>query len=224
MAKIITDDQHYIDIATTIREKTGSEETLKPSEMADKVVEVYDKGRHDEWSDFWDNYQLNGKKDSYRFAFFNWKSECYKPKYTIVAHKQNSNTFYYFCGDDTIVDIELSGVSSQFFHSAKLVTIRKLIVDETTTFSQCFSGCTLLENIVMEGICATNIDFAVSPLTVESMKSVISCLKDYSSESTGVYTLTLKDECKIALEAEGNTSPNGNLWTEYVADLGWNLA
>ena len=38
MAKIITDDQHYIDIATTIREKTDSEETFKPSEMADEDV------------------------------------------------------------------------------------------------------------------------------------------------------------------------------------------
>lgn len=224
MAKIITDDQNYIDIATTIREKTGSEETFKPNEMADKVSEVYDKGRQDEWSDFWDFFQQNGTKDSYRFAFFDWKQECYKPKYTIIAHKQNSNTFYYFRGDDTIVDIELSGVSNQFFHSAKLVTIRKLIVDETTTYMQCFSGCTLLENIVMEGVCASDIDFSSSPLTVESMKSVISCLKDYSNENPGANTLTLKDECKIALEAEGKTSPNDNLWTEYVADLGWNLA
>jgi hypothetical protein len=56
------------------------------------------------------------------------------------------------------------------------------------------------------------------------MKSIITHLKNYSgTASEYTYSLTLTSACKTALEAEGTTSPNGNLWTEYVSDLGWNL-
>ena len=44
MSKIITDNQYYIDIADTIREKTNSEDTYQPADMAEGVQKVYDAG------------------------------------------------------------------------------------------------------------------------------------------------------------------------------------
>lgn len=37
MARVITDDKHYADIADAIREKSGEKTTYKPSEMADAI-------------------------------------------------------------------------------------------------------------------------------------------------------------------------------------------
>ena len=87
-----------------------------------------------------------------------------------------------------------------------------------------FLNCKSLKKIKFEGVIPISIGFADSPLTVESMKSVISCLKNYSGTSNEYkYTITLSSNCKTALEAEGTTSPNGNLWSEYIDDLGWTL-
>ena len=38
MAKVLTDDKHYTDIASAIRTKNGTETTYKPDEMADAIL------------------------------------------------------------------------------------------------------------------------------------------------------------------------------------------
>ena len=268
MAKIITDDQHYIDIATTIREKIGSEETFKPNEMADKVSEVYDKGRQDEWSDFWDGFQNYGKRTKYGQGFYAYNNGClwndnmFKPKYDIIMVGSATEAFrgaqitdlkgildrqgvvldtsqvtsarfmFQSCANITHLP-EINGANftsdnsdTIFSYASKLHTVDKFVVraDGTLNMNNDFYACSALENIRFGGVIGRDISFAYSPLSIDSMKDVITHLADYSAQNTGVYTLTLKDECKSALEAEGATSPNGNLWTEYVADLGWNLA
>ena len=47
MAIVITNDIHYQNIANKIREAKGTEETMLPSEMADKVGEVFELGKQD---------------------------------------------------------------------------------------------------------------------------------------------------------------------------------
>ncbi len=44
MAKVITDSQHYTDIAAAIRAKNGEETTYKPSEMA-AAIEAIEGGK-----------------------------------------------------------------------------------------------------------------------------------------------------------------------------------
>lgn len=109
--------------------------------------------------------------------------------------------------------------------NTKLVTIDKIICSSNgdQAFTQTFDGCSKLKNVTFEGVIGRTISFSASPLSVESMKSIISCLKDYSgTENEGTYTVTFSSACKDALDAEGNTSPNGNTWREYASDLGWN--
>ena len=201
--------------------------------IAQNQQKVYDaglkKGMTDEQKRFWNNYQYWGKRNLYQYAFFDyeWNDTIYNPIYPIKSINAN----YIFQSStitDTKVTVDLSectAMAYNTFNNCKdLVTVRKLIVNENMAYNSFWTNCISLKNLTVEGTIGKSINFAQSPLSVESMKSVISCLKDYSVQNTGVYSLTLKDECKTALEAEGATSPNGNLWTEYVSDLGWVLA
>lgn len=205
----------------------------KLTAIAENQQKVYDsghkKGMTDEQMRFWKVYQNNGNRNLYQYAFYDylWNDEIYNPLYPIKSINANS-IFQSSSITDTKVTMDLSSCTSTAYYTfsncTKLTTVRKLIVNETLGYYDFWYNCKSLTNVTIEGVIGKSMNLKYSPLSVESMKSVISCLKDYSSENTGVYTLTLKDECKAALEAEGATSPNGNLWTEYVSDLGWVLA
>ena len=122
------------------------------------------------------------------------------------------------------------GTFTCFVRNCKsLVTIDKIICSSegNQNFTQTFNACTSLKNIVFEGTIGKNISFLNSPLTVNSLKSIISCLKDYSAESPFTCTLTLKDSCKMSLEADTETVEfNGESYTyfELITAKGWNLA
>lgn len=119
-----------------------------------------------------------------------------------------------------------SAQSYTFYDCAFLETIEKMIFknDGTTNFtsSSNFQGCYQLKNITVEGVIGLSIDFTWSPLTVESMKSVINALKNYSeTDKEHSYSVKFKDDCWAALEAD-STAPNGDTWKNYVFSLGWN--
>ena len=114
---------------------------------------------------------------------------------------------------------------ASLFQNSKIVTIDELIIrdDGANTFVNAFTGCTALENVTFAGVIGRSISFSDCPLSVGSMKNIISCLKDYSGTSNEFsYTVTFSSACKTALDAEGNTSPNGNTWRQYAMELGWN--
>lgn len=115
---------------------------------------------------------------------------------------------------------------TEAFMLASAIKIDKIILPENgvATFIRTFSSTTKLTSITFEGVIGRNISFSSSPLSVESMKSVITHLKDYSgTTSEFAYSLTLSSACITALDAEGATSPNSNTWREYATDLGWNI-
>ena len=111
-----------------------------------------------------------------------------------------------------------------FSNCSKLHTIDVVRFDEESLNTSMFAGCVSLRNITIEGTIACNISFATSKsLTIESLKSIITHLKDFAgTDSEFAHTLTLSSNSKALLEAEGNTSPNGNSWLEYIGDLKWN--
>lgn len=105
-------------------------------------------------------------------------------------------------------------------------TVDKIILNDTGNqyFAIAFMDCKALKNIEFEGVIGQDMDFKSCPLSIASMKNIIEHLKDYSGDSTNAYkhTVTFSSACKSALDAEGNTSPNGNTWRQYASDLGWN--
>lgn len=89
--------------------------------------------------------------------------------------------------------------------------------------SNTFRYLTQLSDICVEGTIYKSIYFQWCPLSVDSMKSIISCLTNYTgTSSANTMTVKFSDDCWTALEASG-AAPDGNTWTEYVqSTLCWN--
>lgn len=201
-------------------------------ELEAEISKQYEAGKQEERETFWETYQRGGRRNQYRYAFYDalWTDVTYNPIYPIVCVAV-SNDVYSYCGiTDTKVDIDFSHASSSyvFRNCASLKTIKKLIVTENVAFTNWFINDTALENIVIEGVIGKSIDLKYSPLTVESMKSVISCLKNYAGTSNeGVYEVSFSSGCWEALESSGTpyddelTNDTDMTWKEYVINLGW---
>lgn len=114
--------------------------------------------------------------------------------------------------------------TSTYSHCRALEEIEIIRVNENTTFSSTFSNCNALHTVHFEGTIGKSINFAQSPLSINTMKHIIEHLKDYSQDTTNIntQTLTFTDDCWTALEASG-VSPLGGTWREYVQSLGWNV-
>ena len=193
----------------------------------------YEAGAKSEYDKFWDAFQKNGKPQSYYWAFaYRWSDTNYKPKYAIVGaagSSSNMNNIFYSAGiTDTLVDIDVSNctrINAIFNGATRLNTVRKLIMHEGVYDAvNAFSGCTILQNITVEGVIACDWNMSYSQkLTPESMKSIILHLKDYSG-TDGEYTktVTFTDECWAALEAD-SAAPDGGTWADYVDGLGWTI-
>lgn len=70
------------------------------------------------------------------------------------------------------------------FSGAKVETIDKLIVTEKLKYSNTFNSCTNLKNIVFEGTIGENISFPASPLSKDSITSIVNHLSKTASSKT----------------------------------------
>lgn len=147
----------------------------------------------------------------------------------------------FFCSDVTVIPeicVKMSDFDEAFYGCKNLHTIRKIICGYgSTTWNHSFLACSSLKNIVFEGFIARNMNFKDSPLTVASMKSIITHLENYAGTNyEKTYTLTLKSSCKTALEAAEFTDEDKRLlaengivftdettWITVIDDLKWNL-
>lgn len=201
-----------------------------------RYEEGYSEGRNAERNEFWEVFQEGGKRTSYTNAFSNgWTDDIYNPKYPLESEKSTGATVTTMNGlfsnskiTDTKVDLIFHWVqgTNMFYGCSELITIRKLILDGAclNVNTNVFYGCSKLQNIAFEGEIISNLHLhRTNVLSVDSMKSAILCLKNYAGTADAFkYTLKFSETCLKALEAEGNTSPNGNNWIDYMTDLGWN--
>lgn len=189
-------------------------------------------------NNFYPNFEFTiGQRTFYRHNWFNKKASPYDlaKRFEDLGLFKNGlklsdgrDTFAYshFTRLPKIDASSLTSACSGTFYDMKfLVTFDEFIVGEhIPNFGTAFYNCSALKNIIISGVIPVSISFSFSPLTVASLKSIITHLKDYSgTESENTYTVTFKASAFAALEAEGSTSPNGNTWTEYIDDLKWNL-
>lgn len=126
------------------------------------------------------------------------------------------------------IDLAFSGYQPttifycSFLGATALERIQKIYSEADMVYTLTFVNCTSLKEIRFEGAIGRSIDFYSSPLSIDSMKSIILHLVNYKDTAyDGVYTLTLSSNSWSQLDNEGATSPNGNSWREYVNDLGW---
>ena len=144
-----------------------------------------------------------------------------------LSKATNATYAFYTTSIDRLPIIDLSSVAQVYacFGYFLGTTIDKIILsaEGTQTFTSPFGGARFLQHLDVGGVIGRSIDFSPSPLTPQSMKNVITHLKNYAgTDKAFAYTISFNADCWAALEAEGSTSPNGNSWADYVTDLGWN--
>ena len=210
---------------------------------------VYDKGKQDEYDRFWDSFQKNGTLRFYGNAFSGngWNDETFNPKYPIVTDvnvNRSNNVFVYSQITKIMCPLYFydSTSISTFANNYSLTKIGDdtgggIWVTRNRTWASNFSGCTKLEEVrfidynekgeYVPSEIGNSIDFKnCTLLSVDSQVNIIKHLVDYSTESTGTYTLTLHADAWTRLEASEKTPQTEGIdftgtWREYVSSLGW---
>lgn len=149
MSKIVTDSQHYTDIASAIREKNGTETTYKPSEMASAIQGIQSGG-----ADFSEvEYKLSNGYTDYSNYFYNHKQMKSIP-YEILQHTNSGTNFdSMFNGCTGIKAVELfdvsnSGSFTSFFNGCTyLQIVPQFNTQNGTSFANMFTNCKVLELI-----------------------------------------------------------------------------
>lgn len=124
-----------------------------------------------------------------------------------------------------VIDLTSATNISYAFNGNQLVSIEKVVlpVNAALDMSTGFNSCPALRDVEFEGLFPnSNVKFTNSgDLTVDSMKSIISCLRNYGGTNNEFsFQFKLSDNAWERLEASG-VSPIGTTWKEYVDDLGW---
>jgi hypothetical protein len=108
---------------------------------------------------FWDAYQSQGTRDSYRYAFagFGWTDEIFKPKYNIVNRSSGDSMFAYSrirdmksclesCG--VTLDLSKSTYTGYFaMYCSYLTTLPKIDLSSATSNTSTFYNCPVLKTI-----------------------------------------------------------------------------
>jgi hypothetical protein len=91
-----------------------------------------------------------------------------------------------------VIDLKNAGTSTSSMCSgcSKLVTIKKMVVyANNVVATSTFSGCTNLENIIIEGVIGKNFD--MSPCTKLSHDSLMSIINHLEAKTSGTFTLSI---------------------------------
>lgn len=194
----------------------------KLATIAENEQRVYAAGKQAEHRRFWDSFQNRGAAEVGDVAFrYGWNDETYNPIYPIKIKHNVAKTFAYNPDiTDTKVDIYILGSTQQiFYNDTNLKTIRKLIVNNNTTYGNMFYGCTALENLLIEGTIASAIKLQWSKkLSKVSIESVIGHLSDTTTGLTATFSTTAKNNAFTQAEWDAliATKPN---WTIALTEV-----
>ncbi len=123
-----------------------------------------------------------------------------------------NNTFYqsYFTRVGVIDTRKVNAVMATFGYTIYLKTIDKLILksDGSQTFTSAFEAARALKNIVIEGVIGNSISFQWSPLSKDSITSIVDALKSTASGKT----LTLNEAAVV--NAFGST--DAQEWIDLI--------
>ena len=199
----------------------------KLTTIAENEQKVYEAGKQAEYDKFWDNFQQNGNRVVYSYAFMSdaWDNEIWKPKYNFypsIAISMFENCSVTDCDlrnvgvtfnfsrctnlnrafrsfDGLVATGEINTTKAEnigqlFYACTNLKTASIVVGTKNTTISQAFQNCTSLENLTVSGTIAIN-GFNVqwsTKLTHDSLMSIINCLEDKTSDTSGtVWKVTL---------------------------------
>ena len=190
----------------------------------EQILYGTDTGGKSQYDLFWDNFQANGTRGDYSFAFCGqgWTDITYNPKYPITCTNHRSNSMFQGALiTDTKVPIivgtgfAISAAIETFYYASKLVTIRELKLESDRNFSSaCFGQCNVLTNLTFTGvgkiISAINLQWC--PLSKESITSVVNALSSTTSGLTCTFKKTAKEAAFTTDEWTDLTATKSN-WT-----------
>ena len=149
MAKVLTDSQHYTDIANAIREKNGETTQYKPSEMATAIQAIESGG-----ADFSEvEYKLSNGYTDYSYMFYGLDQMTEVPDEILQNTGSGTNFRYMFYGCSSLTTIPQLDTSSgtdhiyMFSGCSSLTAIPQLDTSNSTAFSYMFTGCSSLTTI-----------------------------------------------------------------------------
>ena len=106
--------------------------------------------------------------------------------------------------------------------------IRKLnlrVTEKITAFTNTFGYASPLVELTFtdDSVIAGSIDLKWSTnLSLDSGKSILKTIKDYSGTANeDKYTVSLPGELWEKLDADGETSPTGGTWKQFIEQKGW---
>ena len=113
-----------------------------------------------------------------------------------------------------IEDVNLSAANyyQAFAYCYDLEKIANINSQKDSNFTQAFHNCGALKEIRFTGVIGNDLNFAVSPLSLDSVNSIVEHLYKYSS---GSHVLTFSDYTKTLLTDEIKTEITGKGWS-YV--------
>lgn len=116
-----------------------------------------------------------------------------------------------------VIDVCKATNVHYLFHSIYIQSVEKLICNASTPFqATSFDNARALTDITIEGEIGVSVNFQWSPLTIESIRSIINALQDKSADTSGTkWTLTLGSSNVAKL-----TDDDFNL----IWDKGWDYA
>ena len=166
---------------------------------AEKINEIKSGDNH--YDEFWDNFQRNGTRTNYYYAFYsgasdepNWNDSNYKPKYPIAP--TNAGYMYMYSNISEYIEVDLTNCSNctATLHTCSSLKKAKVKVSTstgTTSVQNMFRACEALTDLEFEGVWGTNgLSLQWSPLTTESLHSFAESLADKSAD-TGTWKITL---------------------------------
>lgn len=217
----------------------------KLTKIAEDMPKVYDagiaEGRNAEWSDFWDDFQLNGERRNYYYAFFSrwnlgtWSNKTFKPKYPIVADGGANATadtdvcrnMLYGCYGITEIKqaivLRNTRLHSTFADVYYLKAIHDLTLENITYAHQPFAQCPTLVSLNIKGEIAVN-GFSWAECIKLDRDSIVKIIGILSTTTTGL-TVTLSATAvnnAFATDGTGSTSAE---WLALVATRSnWTIA
>ncbi len=141
--------EDYKNTCDKVREKTGSEETIKSGELAEKIDEVYLSG-------YFDLMQLKGRRSNYLNYFNSFDLNYFYPKYDIRL-SGNNNSLFSTCGRD----INTSKSQDPIDLTQRMEECGKVLdTSECTSFRYMFSYACFKRLPVID---CTSADMSLSP-------------------------------------------------------------
>lgn len=204
MAKVVTDDKHYKDIANAIRECVGGDNQYKPEEMATQVHEVHDvaygKGIDDGYAGGYNAGFTEGKDsvDIYDLAEkLKWEDEGY------VIYRGMAPGGSGYCNE--LETVRVLTIPTQAF--SNFPTLEKAIIGEGTGYirNYAFQKCTKLKEVIFpDGLLHINMSAFTGCTALDNLnlpKTVTMVNTSAFANCTGIKTFTVEQgfNCDLPL-------------------------